>query len=74
MRTICGTILVAAALVAIGWFGREAVGFKEKPRSDRAREDVVVTAVTVANAAFNPPVEYVGHVESVQSADVLPQI
>lgn len=40
MKTLCGTILAAAALVAIGWFGREAVGFKEKPRSDRAREEI----------------------------------
>ena len=65
---------MSAVLILLGWFAREAVGFREKPRPDRAREAVVVTAVTVANAAFNPPVEYVGHVESVQSADVLPQI
>ena len=25
-------LLAAAALIAIGWFGREAVGFREKPR------------------------------------------
>ncbi len=67
-------LLAAAALVAIGWFGREAVGFREKPRGERTPEPPVVTAITATNAVFNPPAEYVGHVESAQATDILPQI
>jgi len=33
-----------------------------------------VTLVSVTNAAFNPPAEYVGHVEPAQVTDILPQI
>lgn len=67
-------VAVAAALVLLGWFGREAVGFRESPRGERAPELPVVTALTVTNGVFNPPAEYVGHVEPAQVTDILPQI
>lgn len=67
-------VLAAVVLVAIGWFGREAVGFREKPRGERTPEPPVVTAITATNAVFNPPAEYVGHVEPAQATDILPQI
>ena len=67
-------LAAAAVLVAIGWFAREAAGFRESPREERASEPPAVTAVLATNAVFNPPAEYVGHVESAQVTDILPQI
>ena len=64
----------AAVLVLLGWFGREAVGFREDDRKEQSSEVPSVTAVVVTNAVFNPPVEYVGHVEPTQVTDILPQI
>ena len=71
-----GFIGAAAAtmLVLLGWFGREAVGFREDDRKGQSSEVPSVTAVVVTNAVFNPPVEYVGHVEPTQVTDILPQI
>ncbi len=70
----CAALVVAAALVGIGWFARDAVGFRAKPSEERAPEAPAVTLVSVTNAAFNPPAEYVGHVEPAQVTDILPQI
>ncbi len=64
----------AVALVAIGWFGREAAGLGSVPREERAAEPVAVAVVAVTNAVFNPPREYIGHVEPAQVTDILPQI
>ena len=74
MKANVGRLALAAGLLLLGWFGREVVGFREKPRGERAQEAVAVTSFVVTNAAFNPPSEYVGHVESAQSADILPQV
>ena len=70
----CAAAVAAAALLAIGWFAREAVGFSAKPPSERAKEAPAVTVDSVTNAVFNPPAEYVGHVEPAQVTDILPQI
>ena len=67
-------LLCATALVLIGWFGREAVGFNAKPTQMRSPEPPSVSVTTVTNALFNPFTEYVGHVEAVQHTDILPQI
>ena len=64
----------AVALVLIGWLLREAVGFCANPRADKVRESLAVTAITVTNGVFNPPSEYVGHVEPAQVTDILPQV
>ena len=64
----------AVALVLLGWFGREAVGFREAPKEERSPDPPAVAVISVTNAVFNPPVEYVGHVESAQVTDILPQI
>ena len=64
----------ALALVLLGWFGREAVGFREAPKEERSPDPPAVAVISVTNAVFNPPVEYVGHVESAQVTDILPQI
>ena len=66
--------LAALAFLLLGWFGREAVGFASSPREERAPEPHAVAVATVTNAVFNPTVEYVGHVESAQVTDILPQI
>lgn len=66
--------LAALALVLVGWFGRELVGFRESPREERDPEPPAVAVATATNAVFNPSVEYVGHVESAQVTDILPQI
>ena len=74
MKKIIIVSVVAAALVLLGWFGREAVGFREAPKEERSSEPPAVAVISVTNAVFNPPVEYVGHVESAQVTDILPQI
>ena len=66
--------VAAVALVLLGWFGREAAGFREETREEQVPEPPAVTVMVVSNAVFNPPVEYVGHVESAQVTDILPQI
>ena len=66
--------VAAAALVAIGWLGREAVGFREAPRGAKDAEPTPVAAITATNALFNPPAMYVGHVEPAEVTDILPQI
>ena len=73
MKILIRTAAVVA-LVLLGWFGREAIGFKAEPRKERGREAPAVTALVVSNAVFNPPSEYVGHVEPAQVTDILPQI
>jgi len=67
-------LAVAVAVFLVGWFAREAIGFKAAPRKDRSREAPTVTVLTVTNGVFNPPAEYVGHVESAQVTDILPQV
>jgi len=64
----------AVALVAIGWLGRESVGFRETPRGAKEAEPTPVAAIIATNALFNPPAVYVGHVEPAEVTDILPQI
>ena len=73
MKRIAG-FFFAAALVAIGWLGREAVGFREGVAGGGAPHPVSVSVSVVTNAVFNPPAEYVGHVEPTEATDILPQI
>ena len=67
-------ICAAVVLVLLGWFGREVVGFSEAPKEERSPDPPAVAVASATNAVFNPPVEYVGHVESAQVTDILPQI
>ena len=64
----------AAALVAMGWLVREAVGFRECQREDEPPKPVAVSVTVATNAMFNPTAEYVGHVEPTEVTDILPQI
>ena len=70
----CLAVVAAVVLVSLGWFGREAVGFRESAREEQMPDPPAVTVVAATNAVFNPAVEYVGHVESAQMTDILPQI
>ena len=64
----------AVALVAVGWLGREAVGFREGVKQEKAPEPIAVAVTVATNAVFNPSAEYVGHVEPTEVTDILPQI
>ena len=66
--------VAAVALVAVGWLGREAVGFREGVKHDKAPEPIAVAVTVATNAVFNPSAEYVGHVEPTEVTDILPQI
>ena len=62
------------AFVAVGWFGNQVLGPKDRPRA-AAEVAAPSVAVGVAKAVeFNPVTEYVGHVEPIQETDILPQI
>ena len=63
----------ATACVAIGWFGNQVFGPKERAREVAAVADPTVAAGVAEKTAFNPETEYVGHVEPIQEADILPQ-
>ena len=69
-----GASLFGLMMIGIGWHGNEL--FSQKGTS-RTRKAVAPPSVAVSKTkaiAFNPPVEYVGHVEPVQEVDILPHI
>ena len=57
-----------------GWLLRDLVGFASAKDVAGVSEAPRVTAYRVANEAFNPVKEYIGHVESVEDATILPQV
>ena len=63
----------AVACTAIGWFGNQVFGPKERAREVAAAVDPTVSVGVAEKTAFNPETEYVGHVEPIQEADILPQ-
>ena len=67
-------VMAAVAFVAVGWFGNQVFGPKERPREAAAVADPAVAVGEVETVEFNPVTEYVGHVEPIQEADILPQI
>jgi len=64
----------AVVFVAVGWFGNQVFGPKEKPREEVVADDPAVAVGVAETVEFNPETEYVGHVEPVQETDILPQI
>ena len=64
----------AVAFVAVGWFGNQVFGPKEKPREVIDASDPAVAVGVAKTVEFNPETEYVGHVEPIQETDILPQI
>ena len=68
------SLLSAICLLALGWFGHSFFGGKAAP-AGRAPAAIPSVAVgEIVSETFNPPEEFVGHVEPVQEVDILPQI
>ena len=76
VRTMNKVVMITGAIAcaAVGWFGNQVFGPKEKPREDVAVADPAVAADVAKTEEFNPETEYVGHVEPIQETDILPQI
>jgi len=66
--------LGAIVFVAVGWFGNQVLGPKEKAREAIEATDPAVSVGLAKTVEFNPETEYVGHVEPIQETDILPQI
>ena len=62
------------SLVACGWFARALMGSPVRQQGVAPRSVPSVAVASVAEEVFNPPEEFVGHVEPVQEVDILPQI
>ena len=73
MKTV-GRVVLGVALVALGWFGRQLVPAGVSLRSVGAEQKLAVRTGVAKTVAFNPPTEYVGHVEPAETTDILPQI
>lgn len=74
MAGLFAQLCVVVAALGVGWFAHAFWG-GEKPRAQRGGAQVPSVAVdTVKAVKFNPPEEFVGHVEPVQEVDILPQI
>ena len=74
MRRTASLVASAAALVAIGWFARELAPTRAKAHEAPEERTPTVRVTTARKAAFNPPAEYVGHVEPAETTDILPQV
>ena len=67
-------IVIGVALVLVGWFGRQIVPEGSSGHKVEKGAAPAVRVATAQKAAFNPPTEYVGHVEPAETTDILPQI
>ena len=74
MSKTVNCIVFGAAMVAVGWFGRQLVPTGTHSRSAKGEEAVPVVVTTARSVVFNPPTEYVGHFEPAETTDILPQI
>ena len=63
-----------ACLLALGWFAHSFLGGSAAPAVRSAAAQPSVAADEVKLEIFNPPEEFIGHVEPVQEVDILPQI
>ncbi|MBR4170712.1 MAG: efflux RND transporter periplasmic adaptor subunit [Kiritimatiellae bacterium] len=70
-----GWLVTAACFLLIGWFVGQWWASRPKAGAEqRTLPTQTVAVMTVTNAPFNPPEEFIGHVEPVQEVDILPQI
>lgn len=74
MKRLLGTLSLLFLAGGVGWLLRDLVGFASAKDVAGVSEAPRVTAYRVANEAFNPVKEYIGHVESVEDATILPQV
>ena len=74
MRKTVGWVVFGVAMAALGWFGRQLVPAGAQTHASKGEETVSVAVTTARMVEFNPPTEYVGHVEPEEATDILPQI
>ena len=74
MKNTLNNLLLGIALVAIGWFGRQIIPARMPEQRSQAEGALSVRTDFAKTAVFNPPAEYVGHVEPAETTDILPQI
>lgn len=74
MKKTFNVLVLGVAVFALGWFSRQLVPAAERARKPVAVQNVFVRTGIARRTAFNPPTEYVGHVEPAETTDVLPQI
>jgi len=74
MMNKTGVLAGVVACVAVGWFGNQVLGPKERAREVVEVADPAVAVGEAKMVEFNPETEYVGHVEPIQETDILPQI
>ena len=67
-------LCAAGACVAAGWFAHALWGSAPSASRGSSPRAVFVAVGDVVAEKFNPPEEFVGHVEPVQEVDILPQI
>ena len=73
MASVAAWIATAVTFVAVGWFARGLMPSDTRIGVVRAKVPSVAVG-EVASEIFNPPEEFVGHIEPVQEVDLLPQI
>jgi len=61
-------------LVGVGWFGDQVFGPRPHVRETKGGLAPSVAVAEVKTVEFNPPSEYVGHVQPIQEVDILPHI
>jgi len=74
MKSLINYASFGAAMLVIGWFGGRLFPSGEGMREVGADVETTVTVATATSSEFNPPTEYVGHVEPAETTDILPQI
>ena len=67
-------LCAGGACVALGWFAHAFWGASAPVPRGMTSRATFVAVDEVASEKFNPPEEFVGHVEPVQEVDILPQI
>ena len=67
-------LCAGGACVAVGWFAHALWGAAPAAVRGSSPRTTFVAVGEVASEKFNPPEEFVGHVEPVQEVDILPQI
>ena len=68
------TAFFGLLMLGIGWFGNQVFGPKPRRAESRPQSNPSVAVAEARSVEFNPPSEYVGHVQPVQEVDILPHV